>query len=291
MIAGVDALAITEPEAIGSCARALPGLWDAHAHLQDAVYDDRIAEVLQRAAQAGIKRIVVNGTSPADWDAVARLASVSPMILPAYGVHPLYVDGLGDGWESELEARLTRDPAAGVGEIGLDRSIAQRDDRLQERVFVSQIILAQRLRRSITIHCRRAWDVMVAALEAAGDFPGGLVFHSYGGGRELVPRLSRFNAWFSFSGTLTWPNNRRGPAAARLVAADRILVETDSPDLAPRRAAHGDPSAPNEPANLVAVVEALAAVRGGQPAAWAAITADNARRCFGIGRGDCAADG
>lgn len=256
------------------------GLWDAHTHLQDEAFEGRVGEVLQRAAAAGVGCVVVAGARPSDWDRVAALAREHAMVRPAYGVHPLYVAELSPGWEADLTARLEADPRASVGEIGLDRAVAPRDDALQERVFRTQLAIARRLGRPATIHCRRAWDTLTAALEAAGPFPAGLVFHSYGGGADMVGRLSRLGGWFSFSGTLTWPAHRRGPMAARAAPADRLLVETDSPDLPPFVDGRPWPG-PNEPANLPRVVAALAAVRGGAPAEWGRITAANAASCFG----------
>lgn len=266
-----------EPSSFASCT----DLWDCHAHLQDAVFDGRLEEVVGRARAAGVGRIVVNGAYPGDWPAVAALAQQFPdLIRPAYGIHPLYVDRARDDWQADLRRRLEAEPNASVGEIGLDRSEAAGSIEPQLEVFEWQVRLAVELRRPFTIHCRRAWDLMLPRLQALGPFPRGFVLHSFNGGDGLVAPLAALGAYFSFSGTLTWPRNRRGPAALAVVPADRVLCETDSPDLAPWRPDGDSASAPNEPANLPLVVRRIAELRSGAVSDWAARLSANARRCF-----------
>lgn len=256
-------------------------LWDCHAHLQDAAFEGRLEEVMGRARAAGVARIVVNGTAPDDWPAVAALAQqFSDLVRPAYGVHPLYVDRAHGDWQTDLRRRLETEPAASVGEIGLDRSEAAGAIEPQLAVFEWQVRLAVDLRRPFTIHCRRAWDLMLPRLQALAPFPRGFVLHSFNGGEGRVDPLAALGAYFSFSGTLTWPRNRRSPAALAVVPADRVLCETDSPDLAPWRPDGAEASAPNEPANLLLVVRRIADLRRGTVSEWARRLSANARRCF-----------
>ncbi|MBU4459286.1 MAG: TatD family hydrolase [Verrucomicrobia bacterium] len=260
-------------------------LFDAHAHLQDAAFAADLDGVFRRAAAAGVRRVVVNGTSPRDWDAVAALAARTAAVAPAFGVHPWFPDGLPADWLDDLARRLAADSAATVGEIGLDTAVEPRDDRLQEEVFLAQLRLARNLRRPATLHCRRAWGRMLELLRAEGPHPVGLVLHSYGGGADLVPQLAALNACFSFSGTITYTRNTRSAAAARAVPPDRLLAETDAPDLPPEGAPAGPAGGPaNEPANLPLVVAAIARARGVSMASAAALTSANAARLFGASR-------
>jgi len=257
-------------------------VFDVHAHLQDPALADDLDGVLLRAAASGVQSIVVNGTSPRDWDAVAGLAAASPCLLPAYGVHPWFLDGLQEAWLDDLARRLANDPAASVGEIGLDRAIEPRDDAAQERIFLAQLRLAREMRRPVTLHCRRVWGRMLDLLRAEGAHPAGLVLHSYGGGEDLIRPLVALNGFFSFSGSVTHPANRRARAAARAVPSDRLLVETDSPDLPPFGVVGKAGRPPvNEPSRLPMIVAALADLRGEPPAAIAAATQANAIRIFG----------
>jgi len=265
----------------GAPARPAARLWDAHTHLQDPALAPRLDEILERADRAGVEVMVVAGTHPDDWDCIAKLVARAPHRLrAAYGVHPLYLERLPADWEDRLASRLAADPTATIGEIGLDHTVQPRDDEQQEHVFLRQLALARSLGRAVTVHVRRAWGRALELLRQEGPFEIPVVLHSYGGGAELVPALEKIGAWFSFSTTLTWPHNRRGPEAARVAPAERLLVETDSPDLSPKSA---DGSAPglNEPANLVRVVQRLAEIRAGTYDEWAQRTFDNAARCFG----------
>jgi len=261
----------------------LVNLCDAHAHLQDAAFDRDRTAVLSRAAAAGVRRIVVNGTSPRDWDAVAALATRFPAIAPAYGVHPWFLEALRADWFDDLARRLSADPSASVGEIGLDAAIEPRDDALQHDVFLRQLRLSRDLRRPVSIHGRRAWGALLDLLRADGPHPAGLVLHSYGGGPDLVAPFAALNAFFSFSGTITHARNRRSPAAARVVPPDRLLLETDAPDLPPESlpAPDGGGTPVNEPANLPLVADALARARGMDVASVADLTWANALRLFG----------
>jgi TatD DNase family protein len=114
-------------------------LFDAHAHLQDAGLADGSAGVLERARAAGVQRVVVNGTTPRDWTAVSALAARWPEVAPAYGVHPWFLRDLPEDWMDDLAQRLTDNPAATVGEIGLDFAIEPRDIALQESIFLAQL--------------------------------------------------------------------------------------------------------------------------------------------------------
>lgn len=264
-------------------------LWDAHVHVQDEALAGGLDGVLARAAAAGVAAMTCNGTQPSDWDAVAAIARRHPCVRPAYGLHPwnvAAVAGAGDGWLADLEARLRADPAASVGEIGLDHAIEPRDDALQEAAFLAQLRLARDLGRPASIHCRRAWGRMPELLAAFGSGGPGWVIHSYSGGAELAPVLAKGDVYFSFSGSVTWSGNRKSHRAAQAVPADRLLVETDSPDILPAglAAAPAEGRAPpNEPANLPRVLAAVASLRGWSGAEAAEATWANAARVFGRG--------
>ena len=251
--------------------------YDAHNHLQDERLAGDPAGVVARARAAGVARMAVNGTSPSDWAEVERLAGRFPEVTPCYGLHPWYVDARGEGWLENLASRLG-DPRSAVGEIGLDCVLESRDDAAMEQAFRAQLALSRDLRRPVTIHCRRAWGRLMDVLREAGPHPAGMIVHSYGGGPEQVAPLAALNAYFSFSGSVTHPNNKRGRAAATLVPADRLLIETDAPDIPPEGWPAG---APHEPASLVRIAETVAALRGMSVVDLAALTFGNAQRLFG----------
>jgi TatD DNase family protein len=141
---------------------------------------------------------------------------------------------------------------------------------------VVQLALAARLGRPVSVHCRRAFGRLVELVRRAGRQSGGGVIHSYSGPPELVKPLVELGFSISFSGSLTFPNSKRAHAAAAVVPGDRLLIETDSPDIKPYLCK----TELNEPANVVAVAEALSKIRGVSVEEISAMTWDNASRLF-----------
>ena len=165
-----------------------------------------------------------------------------------------------------------------MGEIGLDHALHERNDADQMDVFTAQLQLALELGRPVCIHCRQAWEPMITTLSACGRLPAGFLVHSYSGSAELVAPLAELGAYFSFSGSITRSGNKRGHAAAACVPPDRLLIETDSPDLMPVIEHAMNTQALNEPANLVHVLRKIAALRNMPENAVARATLENACR-------------
>ena len=255
-------------------------MFDTHCHLQDGRIIGQVGAVINRAARAGVRRMLCCGSGEADWGDVARVgAGYGGAVTCAYGVHPWYVDRLNDGWEARLEEYLHRDGSAAVGEIGLDNAVDPRNDVRQADIFARQLEIAGRLRRPVSIHCRKAWGSLLSILRGAGGLRFGGAVHSYSGPPDLVGELESLGCCISFSGSILIPGSRRVAESMRVVSPDRLLVETDSPDILPR----GASGSHNEPANLPIILYRVAEILGEQPGAVAARTFDNADRVFGSG--------
>lgn len=262
--------------------------YDAHNHLQKLAERPDFAAILAATRSAGVGRMVVNGTCEADWPAVAALARAYPeWIVPAFGLHPWEVAGRSDGWLSLLAGYLEAFPGAVVGEVGLDRRVKDFDSETQESVFLAQWRLGVAMNRPVQVHCLRAFGALDALLARESTPDHGWLLHSYGGPVEMVPGFVRKGASFSFSGYFLEPRKVDGRLAAfRAVPRERLMVETDAPDMAPPRAlrTHAlDEASPeaNHPANLGAVLTGLAEGLGLTPESLASITTENARRYFG----------
>jgi TatD DNase family protein len=253
-------------------------LFDAHCHLQDEKLLPQIDAAIARAKLAGVQKLYCCGTSEADWGLVRQLAGQYTEIVPAFGLHPWYVKERTSNWESVLLDFLRASPAAGVGEIGLDRAIEDSDADAQAEVFLAQLRIAKVLKRPVSIHCRRAWDTMQDLLKSVGVLPAGFVVHSYSGPAELVKQLAEMGAYFSFSGSITFSGNKKGHKAAQAVPIDRLLIETDAPDLIPAALRAAD--VPNEPANIVHVLRKVAELRDMPEPELAELTWLNAERLF-----------
>jgi TatD DNase family protein len=251
--------------------------------LQDSRLLDRIYDVVHRSKAAGVIRLLCCGTAEDDWAKVLDLARRFPRVTPALGLHPVEAARRSPQWFETLAA-LLKESGAAVGEIGLDHAAEPRNDKDQEEVFLRQLELARELNRPVSIHCRQAWGRMPDLLLSAGIPKAGAVIHTYSGGPDSVKALTDAGVYLSFSGSLTRPNNRRGCEAVPLVPWDRLLVETDSPDIMPMIGSKWpEKGAVNEPANLLYVVEKMAALRGVTPEEVAERTWQNACRLFGEG--------
>lgn len=261
-------------------------LFDSHNHVQDDRLFPQIDAVMTRARAAGVVRMGVKGCCEADWPRVAEIAKAHEGVHPAFGLHPWFIADRSPAWLGTLEALLVQYPQAGVGEIGLDHKVASYDAADQEAVFADQLELARRLERPVTIHCREAWGRLIELLDQIGELPRGMLIHCFGGSAEVALELVRRGACISFSGSITRPGNRKAGPAIRAVPADRLLIETDAPDLLPHNidparclTAGGPPL--NEPALLRAVLTKAAELRGIPEPELADLTFRNAERLLG----------
>ncbi len=264
-------------------------LFDAHLHLQDARLDAYRAAVLSAAVGAGVTGGCCCGSAPDDWEAVLTLAAQHEAnsdwrVLPALGVHPWYVERLPDSWLADLEARLTASPDAPVGEVGLDglRRDVPRD--LQVRVLAVQLELAVRLSRPVVLHGARVWGDLAAALRPYAAKLPGFVAHGFGGSPDVLRELLAMGGYISFAGSVCNPAAVHVRAAAALVPVDRLLIETDAPDIFPPGGVSPSPTdlRLNQPANLRLVLAAVAELRRQPPEDVAASTTANARRVYGL---------
>jgi TatD DNase family protein len=245
---------------------------DTHAHL-DALADDP-AEVIERARQAGVMRIVAVGSGIDSCRAELALAEREEGVYAALGIYPHQAGGEEAERVNELRELLRSPKAIAVGETGLDhyRDYAPHDR--QQRLFDTQLELAAELAKPVVVHSRAADADTVRALEG---FSGTVVLHCFSSPGLLDPAVE--HGWFvSFAGNVTYPNAYDLRAAARAVPAERLLVETDSPYLSPQPRR----GRPNEPANVVHTLAALADARGEDAERLAAQIDANANAAFAL---------
>jgi TatD DNase family protein len=255
---------------------------DAHNHLQDARLGERAA-CIASMKQAGISRCVVNATHEADWLDVANLADAEPdFVVPAFGIHPWHAHTAGPEWLANLRNLLKNYPAAGIGECGLDGWISQPPLAVQLPIFTAQVSMAREMDRPLTIHCLKAWTALFQGFDETPP-PPRFLMHSFGGSIEVARRLLRLGAYFSFSGYFLTARKSAVCEVFRQLPKDRILLETDAPDMLPPQEAISHPLANghNHPANLAAIGTAFAAILGMPVAELAEISRDNTGRWLG----------
>ncbi len=249
-------------------------LVDTHCHLGSEQFAADLDQVLDRAWAAGVAHVVVIGESRAAAERALTLAGGNERLSATAGIHPHDAAG----WEPEIETWLGHtlaDPRViAAGEIGLDYHYDHSPRDTQQAVFERQLELAAVAGKPAVIHAREADDDIAAIL---GHHPNvTAILHSFSSGPRLLRAALEAGHYVSFSGMVTF-KNWRDDQAVRLVPADRLLVETDAPYLAPvphrgRR---------NEPGFVRQTALRLAAVRGVAPEQLIAETGANARRVFG----------
>ena len=258
-------------------------LFDAHCHLDLPELDAEREAMLARARAAGVERILVPGYHPAQWPILGPFRRARPGVDVSLGIHPWELDTLSD---EELRAALDELPraaldagAVALGEFGVDRNHTRDPARIARQVeaFRGQLRVARRLGLPIVLHVVDAHGLVLELLESERPLPGGMM-HSYSGSAELVPRYLALGLFVSFSGPVTWPRAKKTRRAALACPLERLLVETDAPDLPPEGT-----SKPNEPAHLVLVARAIAELRGVPVEAVAEATFVNAETLFGAG--------
>ncbi len=244
---------------------------DTHAHL--AALDDPDA-VVERAAAAGVARILTVATDVEDCRKALALAEKHPGVFAILGIHPHEAARTTDRDLAELRELHAHPKAIAVGETGLDwfRDYAPRE--AQQRLFAQQLGLAAAHGKPVVIHTRAADE---DTLEALAGHAGTVVLHCFSSPHMLPTALER--GWYvSFAGNASFPKAVDLRLAATQVPADRILAETDSPYLAPQPVR----GRPNEPAYVVHTLAALAQARGEDPAELEAQIDANATACFGL---------
>ena len=251
-------------------------LFDAHVHLQDPRILNRTSEVIRRAQEAGILWMMCCATREEDWDGVLELSQMHAGVLPSLGVHPWHVHECKTGWQERLEDGIGK-LVCGVGEIGLDYALDPQTRELQNAALVAQLRIARKYRRPVSIHCRKAWGPLADILRQEGGLPDGGMIHAYSGSPDLVKVLEKLGAFLSFGAALTRPGNKKARAAAAIVSPQRLLIETDSPDMIP----YGLKADFNEPAHLGRVLKALAVIRGEDVLEVAELTFANSLHLFG----------
>ena len=243
---------------------------DTHAHL-DAC-EEPASVLIQRAREAGVSRVVTIGTGIDSCRAALAIVDANEGVHAALGIDPHRAGTNEAGRLDELRGLLSHPKAVAVGETGLDNTRQLEAPAAQRRLFEAQLELADELELPVVVHSRAAEEETAAALRR---FTGTVILHCFSSSGLLVPALER-GYYVSFAGNATYPRSADLREAAAAVPDDRILVETDSPYLAPQPVR----GRRNEPAYLSYTIEALAEARGTTPETLAEQTHANATAAF-----------
>ena len=250
-------------------------MFDTHVHLDAEPFFPDLDKVVARTRAVG----VAGAVNPAiDLETSRRALEIHrrhPWVLPCLGFHPLYLDGDAESAVAELESLARDDAYVAVGEVGLDFWHGRGDEERQRAFLEGQARLAQRLGLPLALHVRKGFYEAFSVLRDAG-FMGSGVCHAFTGSRDMARLALDRGFHLSAGATLTYPGRERLREVFRWAARDRLLVETDAPDIPPWHR-KGEI---HRPWDLPVTVAALAEVLRLCPEETAQLTEENARRLF-----------
>jgi TatD DNase family protein len=255
-------------------------LIDTHAHLDDDRFRDDLPAVLERAREAGIVRVITVATTAATSQVSVDLATRHDLLRATIGIQPNHVaEAAADDWE-RVTALVGRPEVVALGETGLDRHWDYTPFPQQEDYFARHIELSRATKLPLVIHCRKAEADIVRMLRADFDRHGPVrgVMHSFTGDLDTARACLAMGLYISFAGMLTYKNAQDLRDVAAEVPLDRVLVETDSPYLAPVPVR----GQRNEPAHVRHTATRLAEILGATADELARRTTLNARDLFGL---------
>jgi TatD DNase family protein len=252
-------------------------LIDSHCHIDTASFEGDRDAMLERATAAGVTAMIVPGISILEMPGVIALADKYPQIFIGVGIHPQEADAWNDAMIDQLRLWAKHPKVVAIGEIGLDYHYEDGASKAQQdHVMRSQTRLAKELNKPIIVHDRDAHDATLQLLKEELDPVAGGVMHCFSGSLELAKACIELGMYISFAGPLTYKNAQELREVARQLPLEHLLIETDSPYLAP---------APyrgkrNEPAHVAFVAAQLAELHGVNEETVREITSANTRRLF-----------
>jgi len=256
-------------------------LIDTHCHIAHLEFDTDQEEVIRRAIDSGIGKMILVGTDLSSSKRAIALSEKHPFLFATVGLHPHDAETLTPSLLLELETLSHHPKVVGIGETGLDFYYNRASREHQCHAFSAQIGLAVKRRLPLVIHTRDAWEESFKIIEKIDpDYwkEIGSVFHCFTGNHEIATRATKIGLSISFSGIVTFPKTAALQEAASLVDSRFLLIETDAPFLSPQ----GYRGKRNEPAFLTVTAEKVAALRNISIENLAETTTLNANRLFNL---------
>ncbi|MBO8127822.1 MAG: TatD family hydrolase [Peptococcaceae bacterium] len=249
-------------------------LIDTHVHLDDEKFDEDREDVIARAREAGVRKLITVGTDLPSSRRAVRIAEQYPFIYAVVGVHPHEAASAGENYLQQIEELAGHPRVVAIGEIGLDYYYNFAPPETQHRIFEEQLVLAGRLEMPVVVHSRDADADTLAILREKAASP--VVLHCYTGTWQLARLYLEMGFYISLAGVVTFAKSDELRVVAAKIPADRFFLETDAPYLAPvpKRGRR------NEPAWITYTAAAVAEVRGMSPKEVAQVSTANAIEFF-----------
>ncbi|MFH1186858.1 MAG: TatD family hydrolase [Candidatus Levyibacteriota bacterium] len=260
---------------------------DAHCHLNLKGYENDLDEVIKRAKNAGVNKIINVGTSLETSRKAIELAKKYDGLYVSIGIHPHHADKLKKNWEEDLEELAKEEKVVAIGETGMDnfryKSNGIANTKLQEKLFAKQIEIANKLKLPLQIHNRQAGEdilnILIKHKPLLLNPPG--IFHCFSGNIEFLKKVLNLGFYVGFDGNITYKGIAKGestslPDLVKETPIERIITETDAPFLSPipHRGSR------NEPAYVIIVADFIAKIKGIDKQEIIEKTTENAHTLF-----------
>ncbi len=244
-------------------------MFDVHCHLNFKAFEKVVDEVVKKAFEAGVTKIINVGAQLSSSKRAVELAKKHKNLYATVGIHPHHADKLEDGWEKEFKELAKNPKVVAIGECGMDfynyDSNGTVDHKLQEELFVKQIEISYKLKLPLQIHNRHAGNHIIEILLAHKSYllnPPGM-FHCFSGDIELLKSALQLGFYIGFDGNITYKGLAKGETTAlsdlvKFTPIDKILTETDSPYLSPEP----HRGSRNEPSYAILVASRIAEIKG-----------------------------
>ena len=252
--------------------------FDSHCHVDEEAFDEDREEVLSRMKANGVTRCAVIGSDMETSRRAAAFAAAHSGVVAAGGFHPHEASRFRESDLDELREMYQKGRIRAIGEIGLDFYYDHSPRDVQREVCIRQMELAWELKAPVAYHIRDAHQEMLEIMKGMKTRLTGGIIHCFSGSAEIAKEYLKLGYYISFAGPLTFKKAPRLQEAVKLVPKDRLLIETDSPYMAPEPVR----GRRNEPANVRYVGLKMAELRGEKPEEVAAFTTENAMQVYGI---------
>ncbi|PFG04122.1 TatD family hydrolase [Bacillus sp. es.034] len=253
-------------------------LFDTHVHLNAEQFDEDLEEVLSRAREAGVGKMVVVGFDRPTINRAMELIGQYDFLYAAIGWHPVDAIDMNDEDLAWIEELSQHPKVVAIGEMGLDYHWDKSPKDVQKEVFRKQIQLAKKVKLPIVIHNREATQDIVDILREEGAEEVGGIMHCFSGSPEIAQECVEMNFYISLGGPVTFKNAKKPKEVAKEIPLEKLLIETDCPYLAP----HPYRGKRNEPAYVKLVAEQIAELKEVSLEEVEKITTENAIKLFNI---------
>ncbi|MCA1061748.1 TatD family hydrolase [Rossellomorea aquimaris] len=253
-------------------------LFDTHVHLNAEQFDEDLEEVISRAREAGVEKMVVVGFDRPTINRAMELIEQYDFLYASIGWHPVDAIDMKDEDLTWIEELSHHKKVVAIGEMGLDYHWDKSPKDIQKEVFRKQIQLAKKVKLPIVIHNRDATQDIVDILREEGAGEVGGIMHCFSGSPEIAQECVDMNFYISLGGPVTFKNAKKPKEVAKEIPLEKLLIETDCPYLAP----HPYRGKRNEPAYVKLVAEQIAELKEVSLEEVEKITTENAKKLFNI---------